>query len=285
MAGILASVVLASLLIAAGATADDSNRISQYAMSEKSVTQWKLPNKLREVSGLALSPDGRLFTVADESAVVYEIDYQNGGLIGAFAFGNPVVAGDFEGIAWLDDELYLTTSNGILYSSPPGDDGEHVTASPVDTGIGKVCEIEGLAADPRGDRLYFACKGSPKGGNRDYLQIVVWSTTTGEQVDSLEVPLAPITSALHVDHFNPSGIAIDPVTGHFIILAARQKSLLELAADGQLIGVRRLRMPDRHRQPEGIELTVDGRLLIADEGGDKKARLAIYEPRDSGESK
>jgi uncharacterized protein YjiK len=160
-----------------------------------------------------------------------------------------------------------------------------MAASRVDTGIGKICEIEGLAADSRGDRLYFACKGSPKGGNRDYLQIVIWSTTTGEKVDSLKVPLAPITSALHVDHFNPSGIAIDPVTGHFIIVAARQKSLLEIAADGQLVAVRRLRMPNRHRQAEGIELTVDGRLLIADEGGDKKARLAIYEPRKGGESK
>jgi uncharacterized protein YjiK len=160
-----------------------------------------------------------------------------------------------------------------------------MAASRVDTGIAKICEIDGLAADSRGDRLYFACKGSPKGGNRVYLQIVIWSTTTGEKVDSLKVPLAPITSALHVDHFNPSGIAIDPVTGHFIIVAARQKSLLEIAADGQLVAVRRLRMPNRHRQAEGIELTVDGRLLIADEGGDKKARLAIYEPRKGGESK
>jgi hypothetical protein len=155
----------------------------------------------------------------------------------------------------------------------------------VDTGIGKICEIEGLVASPSGDALYFACKGSPKGGNRDFLQIIVWSPATAALVDSIQLPLSPITSALHVDHFNPSGIAIDPVTGHFIIVAARQKSLLELAADGQLVAVRRLRMPNRHRQAEGIELTVDGRLLIADEGGDKKARLAIYEPRKGGESK
>ena len=38
--------------------------------------QWKLPGRLREISGLALTSDERLFAVADEKAIVYELDYQ-----------------------------------------------------------------------------------------------------------------------------------------------------------------------------------------------------------------
>jgi uncharacterized protein YjiK len=278
-------ILLASLCATALAAADDSNRISQYAMSDDTVNQWKLPGRLREISGLALSPDGRLFAVADEEAVVFEIDYDNGGLLKAFAFGDPVFAGDFEGIAWLAGQIYLVTSDGILYAGPEGGDGEHVAASRVDTRTGKFCEIEGLASGPKGDRLFFACKGTLNRRNAEQVHIIVWSTTEQMQVDSIEVPISPIKTALHVDHFNPSGMTIDLATGNFIIVAARQKSLLELTVDGQLVAVRRLRMPTRHRQPEGIELTADGRLVIADEGGDKKARLAVYEPRKGGEGR
>jgi uncharacterized protein YjiK len=276
-------IALASLLINAGAVADESNRISQYAMSDDSVSQWQLPGKLGEISGLALSADGRLFAVADETAVIFQIDYHEGRLTSSFAFGDPVIAGDFEGIAWLDGNIYLATSDGILYSAPQMADGEHVTPARVDTGLGKVCEIEGLAA--AGDSLYFACKGAPKGGNRDYVQIIVWSIAARTRVDNIEVPSGPINDALRMKHFNPSGITVDRVTGNLIIIAARQKSLLELTADGNLVAARRLRMPDRHRQAEGIELTADGRLLIADEGGDRKARLAVYTPQKGGESR
>jgi len=34
-----------------------------------------------------------------------------------------------------------------------------------------------------------------------------------------------------------------------------------------------------HKQAEGIEMTRDGRLLIADEGGKGRARLAVYAAR------
>lgn len=278
-------IALFSLLTMSAVAADHANRISQYEMSDDSVRQWQLPRKLWEISGLALSPDDRLFAVADEVAMVFEIDYDRGGMVKTFAFGDPVIAGDFEGIAWLDGSIFLVTSDGILYSAPEMADGEHVFPTEVDTGLGKVCEIEGLATAPGGEELYVACKGAPKGGNRDYVQIIAWSISGQTLVKNIEVPSAPINDALHVSHFNPSGIAVDRGTGNLIIVAARQKSLLELTSDGELVAARRLRMPDRHRQPEGIELTSDGRLIIADEGGDRKARLAVYEPRIDGEGR
>lgn len=275
------AVVIATGVPAAG----DSSRISQYELSDDSISQWQLPRKLREISGLALSPDGRLFAVTDEIALVYQLDYERGRLVKTFAFGDPPIAGDFEGIAWQAGKIYLITSDGILYSAPELSDNERVTPSRVDTGIGKICEIEGLAGAPDGDEMYIACKGEPKGGNRDYIQVIVWSTKAEAQVRDISLPSRAITDQLKVKHFNPSGLTVDQATGNLLIIAARQKSLLELTPDGEFVATRPLPMADRHRQPEGIELTVDGRLLIADEGGDRKARLAVYESRKRGEER
>ena len=258
--------------------AAEPGRLSQYALSDDTISQWQLPRKLREISGLALSPDGDLFAVTDEVALVYQLDYERGRLVKTFAFGDPPIQGDFEGIAWQGDRIHLITSDGMLYSAREMANGERVIPARVDTGIGRLCEIEGLAAAPGGEDLYIACKGEPRGGNRDYVQIVVWSPASGARVRDISVPLRAITDRLKVKHFSPSGVTVDPATGNLLIVAARQKSLLELTSDGEIVAARVLPMSDRHRQPEGIELTADGRLLIVDEGGDRKARLAAYEP-------
>ena len=54
---------------------------------------------MREISGLTLTDDDRLFGIADEEAIVYELDSTEGRLVKTFALGDPVVLGDFEGLA------------------------------------------------------------------------------------------------------------------------------------------------------------------------------------------
>ena len=90
------------------------------------MTQWRLPDRLNEISGLAITPDGRLLSVDDEVAVVYELNYDDGHMVKAFALGKPVVKGDFEGIAVIDDLIYLTNSAGRVYISAEGADGQRV---------------------------------------------------------------------------------------------------------------------------------------------------------------
>jgi len=75
-------------------------------LANESFQQWNLPRKLREVSGLALTDDNRLLAITDEKAIVYEIDFENGRLVKAFAFGDPGIRGDFEGIEVLDDRVW-----------------------------------------------------------------------------------------------------------------------------------------------------------------------------------
>lgn len=240
--------------------------------------QWRLPDKLNEISGLALTADGRLFAVNDEVAIIYELNYEEGRIVKAFALGKPIVKGDFEGIAVVNDLIYLTTSSGRVYFAAEGGDGQRVAFDTYDTGLGKDCEIEGLATNSNNTRLYFLCKTLRKNSRLPGLAVFAWDV--GERKlrpdESLFLPLSEIMRQLRVDRFSPSGITIDRQSDNRIVLAARQRALVELSADGQLVSARNLPLTNRHRQAEGLELTGDGRLLIADEGGTHKARLAVY---------
>ena len=53
----------------------------------KPIARWLLPPELAEISGLALTPDGRLFAHNDETARITEIDYRRGTIIKHFFVG------------------------------------------------------------------------------------------------------------------------------------------------------------------------------------------------------
>lgn len=271
-------LALAFCLLPLACAADEGGLLASHSLDATHMLQWRLPERLQEISGLALTPDERLFAVADEKAVVFEINVERQQLVKAFALGEPVLRGDFEGIAIVDGDIILITSDGDLYRASEGDDGEQLEYTITRTGLGKHCEIEGLAADLARQRLLIACKQARKGILR--LSIFAWSLEHDSLLDeqTIEVPLAEITRHIKGRRLNPSGIALDPVSGNLLLIAARQRAIVELTADGKLVRALALPLQGRHRQPEGIEIMRDGRLLIADEGGNHKARLAIYEP-------
>lgn len=251
--------------------------LAGYSLRAESMTQWRLPDRLNEISGLALDADGRLFAVADEAAIVYELDADAGRIRRTFTFGAPALRGDFEGIAAVDGRVYLLTSDGHLVSGKVGEDGEDLEYTEVDTGVGDECELEGLARQPGRDVLLMACKQLHRGHRLRDLSVFAWSLEQHALLPAatVVVPVSDVLRRLRTDRLNPSGLAVDPASGHLVLLASRQHALVELTAAGRLVGVAALPAA-RHRQPEGIEFTADGRLLIADEGGSHKARLGIY---------
>lgn len=272
--------ILALLLAACEPQAADTP--ASQVIADDSFRQWNLPRKLREVSGLALTPDNRLLAITDEEAIVYEIDYESGRLTKAFAFGDPAVRGDFEGIAVLHDKVWLMTSHGRLFSAREGAHGERVQFQQFDTGLGKYCELEGLAQDRDNGLLVFACKETRK--KNDKLKIFEMSVTASgiRPVRDIKVPQEAVADRIKSKNINPSGIAIAPGSGQRLMVAARQRAIMQLSRDGELIDAIILPKKKRHRQAEGVEITNDGRLLVADEGGDGKARLAIYRFAPSG---
>lgn len=267
-----------SIAVCVAVLAQHAGILQRFSLEADSMKQWRLPDRLNEISGLALTPDGRLLAVNDEVAIVYELDYDDGRIVKAFAFGKPVVKGDFEGIAIVDDLVYLTTSKGRVYFAAEGADGQRVSFDNYDTELGKDCEIEGLTKSTDNTRLYFLCKNVRKKSTIKGLMLFAWDVANRELLadESVVLPERQIMKQLRVDRLNPTGITIDRQSGNRIMVASRQRALIEMTEDGVLVSARNMPLTNRHRQAEGIELSSDGRLLIADEGGTHKARLAVY---------
>ena len=127
--------------------------------------QIKLPGYLREISGLAASEDGKIFTHDDERGIVYEIDYSKGEIKKDFAIGKPIPKRDFEGIAIVKDKFYLIASSGDIYEFFEAKNKKNSEYKIFKTGLSKSYNIEGLCYDPNTNSLLAACKGYP---GKDY---------------------------------------------------------------------------------------------------------------------
>ncbi|MBL8550087.1 MAG: SdiA-regulated domain-containing protein [Hyphomonadaceae bacterium] len=232
--------------------------------------RWRLPNKLREISGLAATRDGRLFGHGDENGVVYQLDIESGRITKNFALGRPVAQGDFEGIAILPNgDFYLVTSTGLLYRFREGEDGEHVSFETFDTQLAQVCEIEGLAATR--DSLILACKTNYQRGMRNAVALYSWRPGAAAATPFLR---ADALAEMAGERVHPSGIEIDQRSGRLILVAARERLLAELNPDGTVAVARRL--DESHQQAEGVTVTPDGALVIADEAAGSRALLTRY---------
>ena len=236
-----------------------------------SVVRWNLPGKLREISGLALTSDQRLLAITDEEAIVYEYDYAAGRLVKAFALGEQTVRDDFEGIAVLNDTVWLMNSKGDLYSTREGEDGERLAYKKHKFDFKDDCELEGLAADESQDMLILICKDADR--KKDRL-VFEWSPTAESR--KFRLPEAEIAASLDRKRVHPSGIEVDPETGDLLVVAAREHAIFALSRNGEFRGVIMHLDSGRHRQAEGITVASGGRLLIADEGGNGTATLTIY---------
>ena len=273
-----AAIVCALLLQGVASALPGDSVLAGYSLEDESLSQWRLPNRLKEISGLAVTADGRVFAVADEAAIVYELDLERGRIHKSFAYGDPVLRGDFEGIAVDGSVIYLVTSDGTIVSGRDGANGDKLAYTSYETGVGAECEIEGLATDRQNRRLLLACKTLRPSRSIDELAVFAWSIADRvlDPGATIVVPVRTILHELRMNRLNPSGVAVDAKSGHLLLVAARQRALVELSPDGQLVAATELPLTARHRQPEGLAMLSDGRLLIADEGGSHKGRLGIY---------
>ncbi len=278
----------AALANAAGAQgaatrgAPERAELDAYDLREGRGTQLKLPHELREVSGLAVTGDGRLLAHGDERGVVYELDPRRGTVVKAFSLGTPPPRDDFEGIAVAGARVFLVTSGGRLYETREGADGAAVPFTVRDTGLGAACEIEGLAYEPADGTLIVPCKRPRGAGRQDAalrgsVTLFRWSLARNALAAPPRVaaPVAAVVRGTGLTAFHPSSVERAPRTGHYVIVAGPQHALVEVTAAGVVVAVREL-SARAHPQPEGITFVGDSTLLIADEGGSKRGTLTAY---------
>ena len=93
-------------------------------------------------------------------------------------------------------------------------------------------------------------------------------------MSTISVPIDEVIDANKWKDFHPSDITIDPVTRNYVLIASREKGLLVMTPDGDV--VRAAPLPGDHRQAEGVAITTDSLLLISDESNVRPAAITLY---------
>lgn len=242
------------------------------------LAKWILPREMGEVSGLALTSDGRLLAHGDERGRVYVIDPRGGALLKRFSIGNAEAdaSADFEGITLAQGRILMVASNGTLYEFAEGEDGERVAFTVHDTRLGHECEFEGVAFDSTNGIVVLPCKTVGTRRLRDHLVLYRWRLggTGDSTLAPLTIPLRNVIGTNPWKGLHPSDITVDPATGNYVLVAAQEKALIEITPSGEV--VRAMPLPGKHRQAEGVAVTPDGILIVGDEATNRAATLTLY---------
>lgn len=251
--------------------------LSRYHLAARPADRWELPKALQEISGLAVDSAGRVFAHDDEQAVVYQLDPATHRVVKRFSFGRPAVRGDFEAIAVVGRQVILTTSGGVLYAGREGRDGEAVPYVTQATGVGRACEVEGMAYEPAGRALLFVCKEPRTTALAGHLAVLRWSLDRKalDPRPRVFIRLSEITRELKGSGFHPSELVRVAGSGHYLVLSGHEHAIAEITLAGKVVAVARLRRGD-HRQAEGLALGPDGALLISDEGAGGRGTVTVY---------
>lgn len=256
----------------------------------------KLPGRLKEISGITFWNISKMACVQDEKGIIYLYDIRKDKIKKELSFGDDK---DYEGITNVHDTLYVLCSNGDIFEvEQPGLDSQLTTT--YKTFLNKHNNCEGLCFDESNQRLLIACKGRPAKGTAAKSMKAIYSfslqTKTLDPSPVYEVDPDTVMNWLHEEEekysswtdvftssthdekdglFEPSELAIHPVTRELYLLSSVGKKLVVLNTDGSIKCVVRLD-PHMYKQPEGITFSPEGDMYISDEGKEGKANILHF---------
>ncbi|MCF6171103.1 MAG: SdiA-regulated domain-containing protein [Bacteroidales bacterium] len=265
---------------------------------------WELPKKLVEISGLSSIDKHQLACVQDEKASIYIFNTKKGDVERKIDFGDK---GDFEGLEIVGDDAWVLKSNGTLYQVKDFLKGGNPKVKKHKTALSKKNNAEGLAYDSQSQSLLIACKAYPwvdedeqreakefktvyrfrlktkKLDAQPFLLIEMDSIKQYKNYNtatSLGIELLAFLDASDGDvSFQPSGIAVHPVTGNLYVLASVGNVLAVFSREGRMKALVHLKATI-HRQPEGICFGPDATLYLSNEGGNGKGTIQKFHQKE-----
>ncbi|WP_372639747.1 SdiA-regulated domain-containing protein [Ancylomarina sp.] len=266
-----------------------------YTINQPSYT-YVLDNALHEISGLTYAKENKLFCVNDEQGYIFEYDTQQKKISRRIKFAKK---GDFEGVELVGNECVVLRSDGKLYFVADIDNMV-IESDKVKTGLGPKNNTEGLAYDSSTHSLLIACKGMAYANlaNSDKRAIYRYSITDSllSKEPTILIDQGELETILNLDAytkfsnrllkglapskgnliFQPSGLAIHPISKNIYVIGSVGKLLLVLSPQGELLAVNRLKRKI-FPQPEGICFAPDGTLFISTEGKVKQGKIYRFE--------
>jgi len=289
------------------AQGDDKNLLFEHSnydfpyQLDKPIKSWELPKKLVEISGLSFIDKNRLACIQDEKGNVYIFNLKTREVETKIDFNGD---GDYEGIEIIKNDCWILKSNGTLFKVKDYLKDTEPQVKKYTTALSGKNDAEGLAYDPVNNNLLIACKGHPfvddKAGKefkaiysfelktkqldlRPFLLIemdTIKSYKNYNTMSRLGVELLAYFDSSKGDvSFQPSGIAIHPISGNVYVLASVGNLLIVFSREGKMLAIIELKSK-YHPKPEGICFSPDGALYIANEGDKNKGTILKFETKD-----
>ena len=275
---------------------EDENYFFPYDLHDAS-HKWELPGKLEEISGLSYLGENKLACVQDEKGNIYIFSSSSGEVIQKIDFGDD---DDYEGIEVVGSNAWVMNSKGTLFLVKDYLDEDILRTEKYNTEFKGKNDTEGLGYDPLSGNLLIACKGHPfidgKHG-KEYKAVYLFDTQTKKlrpdpfllvEVDSIKYYknyntmtrlgvelLAYIDDSKGDLSFQPSAIAVHPISGNIYILAAVGNLLVVYSREGKMLAMAELKL-NYHPQPEGICFEPDGTMYIANEGDGGHGSIQVF---------
>ncbi len=273
--------------------ADSLRAAAPYAF-DRPDTLFRLPGRLREISGLTVLDDDLLGAVQDEKGVLYLLNRHTGEVEDERRFEKD---GDYEDLARVGERVFVLRSDGTLFEIEDWR-ADKLKAKKHKTRLSARYDTEGLAYDADGHRLLIACKEYAGKGLKhrkavyafdlegealveapaytiDVRAISEGGASEGGLNERLRRALRP---AVDLSDFKPAALALHPLTARLYVVSSVRKAVVVLAPDGAVEAVWSLPDPPL-RQPAGIAFLPDGTLFLATEGAGARAALLRYSYR------
>jgi hypothetical protein len=233
-----------------------------------------LPEKLNEISGIAIKPGNVdvLMAVEDETGKLYE-----------FVFGNPSLttskfakSGDYEDLALLPNgKVAVLISNGKIAqfgSMPPVVQDSTKTYTPA------LPQGEYEAVFAHGDTVFTTCKNcASTAGTLQIYKFQLPDYNYSPTIETVTVPLEalPKKTQKQLGKLETAAMAIHPLTKDWFLISSTKKQLVILNPDFSFKAMYTLD-PTVFRQPEGMAFNSKGDLFVSNEGGTGKADLLRF---------
>jgi uncharacterized protein YjiK len=259
---------------------------------------WELPIALVEISGLSFIDNSRLACIQDEKGDIYIFNLKTGAVESKIHFNED---SDYEDIEIIDHDAWVLKSNGTLYKVTGYLNKAIPDVKKYATALSGKNDTEGLAYDPVNKNLLIACKGHPfvdEKKRNDVKAVYIFNLETKRldlkpflliETDTIKYYknyntmtrlgielLAAVDPSKGDVTFQPSGIAVQPVTGNIFILGSVGNLLMVLSGKGKMLAIITLSQKI-FPKPEGICFSPDGKLFIANEGEGKAGTILKFE--------
>ena len=232
--------------------------------------RWVLPSELVEVSGNTWIDKNHLILIEDLSPNLYYVkfDDKTATLEKTVPFAETEKDKvDIEDVTIVDNIVYALWSHGALFKITDWQNKPEVEK--IKTGLSKDNNTEGLCFDPVTRQLLIACKDNPGTGVDSAKAVYSFNIEKSQLSEKPFMVIHPKDFKFITGDdlsFNPSAIAVHPITHDIYILTTRDnKGLAVFTYDGVLKSYQSIDK-ELMEQPEGICFNPQGKLIISSEG-------------------